>query len=61
MREASHKSFLFRHAFLKDREVLPPLCYIPHDIRSKMTPNYRTMVERYPNLKEEVGGSISRM
>jgi hypothetical protein len=22
-----------------------------------MTLNYRTMVERYPNLKEEVGGS----
>jgi hypothetical protein len=23
-----------------------------------MTPNYWMMVERYPNLKEEVGGSI---
>jgi hypothetical protein len=26
-------------------------------IRSKMTLNYRMMVERYPNPKEEVGGS----
>ena len=25
---------------------------------SKTTPNYWMMVERYPNLKEEVGGSI---
>jgi hypothetical protein len=27
-------------------------------IWSKMTLNYRMMVERYPNLKEGVGGSI---
>ena len=26
---------------------------------SEMTPNYWMMVERYPNLKEEVGGSNS--
>jgi hypothetical protein len=26
--------------------------------RSKMTLNFWMMVERYPNLKEEVGGSI---
>jgi len=26
-------------------------------IRSKMTLNYQMMVERYPNPKEEVGGS----
>ena len=26
--------------------------------RSEMTRNYRVMVERYPNLNEDVGGSI---
>ena len=30
-----------------------------HRRRSEMTQNYWMMVERYPNLKEEVGNSIS--
>jgi hypothetical protein len=29
--------------------------------RSKTTLNYRMMVERYPNLKEEVGGFDSQL
>jgi hypothetical protein len=33
-------------------------CNTPNgDVRSEKTLNYWTMVERYPNLKEEVGGS----
>jgi hypothetical protein len=38
----------------------------PSDLKSKQlwyetTLNYRMMVESYPNLKEEVGGSIPRL
>ena len=36
-----------------------PIASKDHQMRSETTLNYWMMVERYPNLKEEVGGSIS--
>ena len=51
---AMHYTSLSPYAF--NHELFPSLWYL--NIRFETTLKYQMMAERYPNLKEEVGGSI---
>ena len=46
------------HSLVDNLELKIWFCQKTSVTWSKMTPNYWMMVERYPNLKEKIGGSI---